>query len=184
MTRAAALFSIVLTSLFFSLPIQAQTQSQPEIPNGLCDPQYYNCTQIQRDLVKRFQDEGSSPELPTTDALYQGGCYMVSSTYAPETKHYGYIYLRNENGKVGFNGSFGFFYPENPYEKMTVKDARAKHAETSHNFVSKRTQDWFVDIDSSKAWAYFIRRINAEQLIMIGQWGTQQEIICELKENP
>jgi len=169
----AVLFGLVTLLSSFSF---AQS-----LPDTLClfDSR---CTAVQKGITDDYRS-GSSLTSPTTEVLYSGGCYMLSQTYSPQTKHHGYIYLRQENQGLGFFGNFSFFYSENPYAKMTAKDASARHASSSKYFVDARDNAWLIEMDSKSDWRYFMRQSLGGKTILIGQWGNRDSIICEMTEN-
>lgn len=161
----------------------AQNQS-PTVPNGLCSNPTQKCTARQLDILKQFDSATQAPALPVQHSLYQGSCFMISSTYGAEQEHFGFIYVRSQpDGTWDHNGQFGFFYPQNPYKQMTAEQAAAKFPTASKYKVDARSTDWLVEIDTKNNWRYFARQTDEGKLILIGQWGIYDAILCEMEEN-
>lgn len=175
--------AICLLGLFVSSNLWAQSQV-PKAPTGLCLNPRVPCSPRQLEILEQFDKSNSAPAVPNVHALYQGGCFMISGTYSADHEHFGYIYVRDDgNGALGFNGQFGFFYPENPYADLTASEAANRFPNPSKNTVSPRTTDWLVEIDTVQNWRYFARKIANGHLALIGLWGNNDSIICEMSEN-
>lgn len=169
--------------LLVALNTFAQSHS-PEAPLGLCSNPTQKCTARQLEILKQFETAPHAPALPATHSLYQGSCYMISSIYGAEQEHFGFVYIRSQaNGTWDHNGQFGFFYPQNPYKQMTTAQAAAKFPEASKHTVQERSTDWLVEIDTKNNWRYFARQSDQGKLILIGQWGIYDAVLCEMEEN-
>lgn len=155
----------------------------PEIDPDLCSPSFYTCTPHQQDLVHAFQTQGAAPAFTADEMLYQGSCFIVSPTYAPDHEHYGYIYLRKEGASYGFHGLFSFFEPQNPYTAWTTADAAKNNPESSPYVIEPRSNEWLTAIDLGHQWYYLVRAIATDKVVVIGQWGASDVIICEMKQN-
>lgn len=172
---------ICFLSLFVSSNLWAQS---PTPPTGLCSNPRVPCSTRQLEILEQFDKSNSAPVVPSVHALYQGGCYMISGIYAADHEHYGYIYVRDDaEGNLGFNGQFGFFYPKNPYTELTTNEVASRFPDLSKNNVKPRATDWLVEIDTAKNWRYFARKIENGHLALIGLWGNNDSIICEMSEN-
>jgi hypothetical protein len=168
---------------FLSLNSFAESQN-PKPPTGLCANPTRPCSARQIEILENFEKSNSAPATPTAHALYQGGCYMISGTYSADHEHFGYIYVRDQgNGELGFHGQFGFFYPQNPYAVLTPAEADSRFPGPSKNTVMTRATDWLVEIDTVHNWRYFARQLENGNLGLIGLWGINDAIICEMTEN-
>lgn len=171
---------LLFASLVIFTSFSRAKASDAEVAEDYCNPDYYECTPYQRDLVKDFLKLGTKPAVTGSEVLYQGSCYMVSAMYAPDHAHHGYIYLRQQSNGVGFYGQFSFFEPENPYSKMTLEQARQEYPDDSKYILEERAREWFIDIDSQRMWRYFIRQVAPGKWILIGHWGLNDSLICEM----
>jgi hypothetical protein len=169
---------MVLFPLFSSLSYGIEE----DIDSEYCSPQYYQCTDAQRLVVARFW-QGSQPSILSSESVYSGECTMVSQSYDPAHLHHGYIDLRKQGQHFGFHGEFAYFYEENPYSKLTVADAVKKDPQDSPYFLQFRPQDVRIITSESAQWQYFIRQVAPNQLVMIGQQGIYDSIICDLHLN-
>jgi hypothetical protein len=159
------------------------SQNSP-VPKGLCSNPSLPCSPRQLEILEKFEKSNTSPATPQTHSLYQGGCYMISGTYGADHEHFGYIYVHDQgHGELGFNGQFGFFYPQNPYANLTPADGAERFPDPSKNTVKVRATDWLVEIDAAQNWRYFARQLENGNLALIGLWGRNDTVICEMTEN-
>ena|GEM_PF-4548238 len=164
--------------LIFTLAIFLSSVSYADnIADHLCVNDA-RCTATQEQIAENFR---SGTELPDKNAelLFQGGCYMISNVYSPTTKHHGYVYFRDQ----GFYGNFSFFYAQNPYANSTIADMRAKHSEASKFSIESISNAWKIEVNREQNWRYYVRQSLSGKTIVIGQWGINDAILCEMNQN-
>lgn len=167
--------SIILLLLTFNL----RAEFVDQVPNSFCRIGSSFCSDFSTQVAHQYTN-GYKPHLDSEDSLFVGSCHMVGSSYDKNFEQFGYLYLRKNQSKIDFFGEFSFYANENPYLNFTLTDARKKHAEVSNYQVNELDNHWQVRVNPDPVWQYFIR-INDSKLQLIGFWGVDTAITCELQ---
>lgn len=164
--------------LLLSLSAQAEPMGNP------CAG--HNCNAPMSSIAAEFMSASGiqQPELPY---VASGECYHHTSMYNPDTVHYGYTLLDQNDGATYMGGTFAFFYSENPYAEYTVEKARELLPErfTDDHRLEMQPDYSFVDmnaVDPTVPWKYWLKQ-SGQNLLVIGQWGTKHRLFCRFQKN-
>lgn len=166
---------IFIALFFVGLGVRAELFEG--VTEDYCDSQWYDCSEASADIVKNYR-AGQGVELNGDELLYAGSCYMVSRHYHKDHAHHGYFYFRKNAGAVDFFGLLSFFSEENPYENLTLEDARQLNPKASQYQIKISQSEWRVDTNIEPPWQYFMRELNSK-LYVVGFWGYDDSINCE-----
>lgn len=144
------------------------------------------CTAPMANIAEEF-GAGGAPTPATLPLVASGECYHLAPWYNGETTHYGYLFLDQKDGNVFMSGSFGFFYPENPYGQISVDEARTrapgmydagKELELGADYAFV---DWNKQ-DPTQPWRYWVKQ-SGSRLLLVSDWGNRQRVFCRLEKN-
>ncbi|MGE3920938.1 MAG: hypothetical protein AB7F64_08445 [Gammaproteobacteria bacterium] len=128
-----------------------------------------------------FKGTTEAPELPI---VASGSCYHASIHYSSSKEHYGVIYLLNKEGsnEIYFNGSFGFFFDQNPYTEINTANAQQKFAEPFKKSFIVEDGNFVADYSSADTlWMHFLRyNSNLARYYLISYFGVGHLMTCEL----
>lgn len=166
--------------VFFMKTAAAEVLNQ--VPDTYCDPEWYNCADPAKQITSNYWLAGT-PDLTADQNLYSGACYMVNSSLAPDHQHWGYVYLSKLNGVFHFFGEFSFFDEVDPNADLTYEKAES-------NSIGQTMYDVFIAENAGQSvmfpeipWQYFFRQAG-EHLYVIGFWGINDSITCDLTVKP
>lgn len=142
------------------------------------------CTEKMR-AIERGLYAGTNVDRADLPAVFSGECYYRSPSYDPNHTHYGMTFFETRGSEIFFNGSFGFFYPENPWAGWTVEDARKQVADPYRFPTEEFTNYSFVDWGKGEPgviWKYWMSQDpESKTIYLVSFWGFSQQGFCELK---
>lgn len=166
-------------SLFLSLllPLAAfAAQIPPEPCGGL------PCTPRILEIAAAF-GAASGPGESELPFVASGECYHLADAYRPTDTHYGAVFLDVKDGKAYLAGSFGFFFPENPYRDWTVENSRERNPNLYQDkYRLELTPSFaFADMNPGQTpiWWYWVKRSGPKVLVM-GHWGVSHRFLCDM----
>lgn len=122
-------------------------------------------------------------ELPL---VASGECFHLASYLNPDTIHFGVMLIDRNDSGLRMGGSFGFFYPENPYKDLTLEQARDRFLNDGGHQVEIFPDYLFANLypnnPPEKQWKYWYRK-SKDSYFVKTDWGTDHTVICEMKKN-
>lgn len=147
----------------------------------------WNCTETMRAIAGEYIAAGGL-KLETLPQVASGECYHLSPDYKPDTRHFGYALLDPHEGAFYMDGSFGFYFPENPYARLTVAQAREKSPNlyADHKRLELGSDYAFANMnpkDPRQPILYWLKQ-NGDTTLLVGQWGPWRRFFCRFGANP
>jgi hypothetical protein len=173
------MFSFFLSEQVYSFPPGAG--HLPEVPASFCSPMDDRCS-AQARAITRSYFSGSMPRAEVDEMLFVGSCYFLNQNYDPAHEHYGYVYLQRKNGRYMFDATFSFYYQTNPYEDMTIEQARARAPADTKQWIVEANNHWRADLEVDPPWQHFLRQNSSGSIDMIGLWGIDAAMTCRLRK--
>lgn len=169
----------ILSTLLLLLLSTPDCALAAETPPEPCGGQ--PCTPRLREIEAGFNgaETITRSDLPL---LASGECYHLNENYRPETTHYGVAFLDEKDGNTYMAGSFGFFFPENPYKGWTVDSARqTPNLYTENHRVELTDKFAFSDMNPGKTpiWWYWVKK-SGDKVYLMGHWGVFHRLLCEM----
>lgn len=171
-----------MKTLLFLLPIYAWAIDIPT-PNNPCQAGL-DCSPAMLNIYKAFQSGNALPKIQDP-LLASGECYHNGYGYDPMVRQWG-ISLIDINGNDLFtDGSFGFFFRENPYANWDLANARAQSPNLfANNHKIYLTENYgYADMNPSGSGESIVRYWYKQKdniLYLLGQWGRSHFITCKL----
>ena len=167
-------------AFIFGLSLQAFAM---EAPTNQC---YENsCSPEQARIWEKFE-RGGAFSSTAVGKVFSGSCYHKSFDYNGSTEHFGVVYPHTSERGIHFGGSFGFFYPQNPYADWTPENAEnyMKPKRDEKSVLHLESNYAWVDFNPGEPpiWRYYVR-MNGEKLVVMGFWGVSHTLFCELGDN-
>lgn len=177
-STAKNISAVLLTAivLLFSQLLSAS----PSLPMAPCNGR--DCSTPMLSMVNNFYN-GSviTGQLPV---VASGSCYHASVHYSSSKEHYGVIYLLNKEGSndIYFNGSFGFFFDQNPYADITTANAQQKFTEPFKKSFVTENGNLVADYSTQDTlWIHFLRHNSINnRYYLISYFGVSHMMTCEL----
>jgi hypothetical protein len=148
-------------------------------PPALCIGQ--ECTGKIAALAEAFNQAG-----PLRGDIYLGSgeCYHLSPDYNSTVTHYGFGLIDRAGDGLFFDGSFGFFFPQNPYADLTLETARARavHRFEPNHRLEIHPDYAFVDMNpgGQEIYRYWLRQAG-QSVYLEGAWGTSHALFCQFE---
>lgn len=144
------------------------------------------CTEKMQ-AIERGLYGGTNVDRAELPAVYSGECFHLSPSYNPNHTHYGMTFLETRGSEIFFNGSFGFFYSENPWANWTVEDAR-KNTPNPYKFPTEEFENYsYIDWGQNEPgviWKHWLSQDpQTKTIYLVSFWGFTQQSFCELKPN-
>ncbi|MCB0412224.1 MAG: hypothetical protein KDD22_06840 [Bdellovibrionales bacterium] len=158
--------------------------AQMQEPQNWCA---YSCGESQQEIwnkfnAARFDSVGEEP------VLYSGQCFHLGGGYNKDYAHHGVFYfsqvVTDSVSSTHASGSFMFF--GNGYDNMTLEEAQEsfkKHANSNHRLMAleqSATLDFSVDDEIVRYW--FRHSEDRTQVYLLGQWGLDHHLFCQLNK--
>ncbi len=170
----------LLIALFLSPSAFAIPPPQPACPAGYCGEKAV-------EIAAEFDAAGGigAEEAPF---LASGDCYHETVELSNRVTHHGYALIDSKEGAYYHGGTFSFFFPKNPFENLTIEDARR----SSPNLYLPNHQ---LDIqpgysysemnpkDPTSPRTYWMKR-SENVLYLLGHWGRGHRVYCRFKIHP
>lgn len=163
--------------LFFLAASPALAAENPPEPCGGLP-----CTPRLHEIAAAFEaasgiEEGFAPFVAS------GECFHLADAYRPTDVHHGAVFLDVKDGKAYLGGSFGFFFPENPYQDWTVENSRERNPNLYQDKYRLELTPGFAFSDMNPGqtpiWWYWVKRSGAKTYVM-GHWGVFHRFLCEM----
>lgn len=158
-------------------------------PPDLCAPPL-DCEPTMARLNKEFQD--SKEVLTTADvpALYSGVCYHRSPWNDPKRTEHGFMFTDLFQNQVYMDGQFVFGPDQDPYKDYSMEDAKKAVYGDPHDpkkLVSLGKDfaysDMNPDMKGNQPMLYWAKKGSNNSLLMIGQWGYSQVLVCKMEKH-
>lgn len=167
--------------LLLLLSKSAYAELLNEVPADFCDPSAYACSSHSKQTTADYFS-GHAPSMKSDEVLFVGSCYILGEGYNPEQEQFAYVYLRKNNSKIDFYAAFSFFYETNPYENMTLLDARERNTNPAEEQILDLNNHWVANLDRDPPWQHFIRESDNGNFSMIGFWAAKISVTCQLRQ--
>jgi hypothetical protein len=170
--------TLLLAFSFFS----ASAWAAPAIPSFCTGG---NCSAPMLSILQDFNRAG---RILDSAIVASGECFHLDNAYDPAQVQYGYLLLDPKDGFTYMSGSFGFFYPENPYAHLNVESARALLDDPYEDYrrMDKAADYAYMNFDPQAApenqFEYWVRQ-SGERLLVLANWGINHQMFCRMERN-
>jgi hypothetical protein len=146
------------------------------------------CTDAMRAVVTDYENASTFWAPEDLPQVASGSCYHIHANLDPNHEHHGMFLFDVFDGQPGFNGVFSFFAETNPYEGITVEQARTRlyggEAPRLTPLIFENGQGLGL-IPSATAKFYYWFKVNSEtrELYLLSLWafnegGSSQRAFC------
>ncbi len=171
-----------------TLQLAAPAASERRFPANLCYRPERCGVEMER-IWNAFSAAG--PVNPAdVPKVFSGNMYWMSSSYNPNTAHFGGVLLdRQPDQSTSFNARWAFYGPGNPYTATTLDEARRSWA-ARPQLVQDRTDHYYVDANprtQTPGWVpieYWLRQDpTTRDIYVVGFFGNGQFALGQLQAN-
>lgn len=174
--------SLLIFLLFAAMA--ADAVSSTGLPTSVCARDF--CGPEQKRIWLRFQSSSGLDD-KRAPGMYSGVCFHNSPGLDRNRAHYGGVLIQSAGDKLFFEGRFSFFTDYNPYDRLSVENARRKFEaplDPSRVLKKRRTFASISFEDRFFSRRYWFRRDEiSDRLLLVGYFGPMHTILCDFDRN-